>query len=418
VAGLLRASVGVGLIALVPMLFTQLEASGQPFLLRLVEVLAVLLPVAVASSLVLIGIGGADVLYALTRSFSHLSTRLMLLLLVSALGTVAWLSYVGPEGRRLLMWAVERGHLQDYIAPLQMLERYAGSHVGGIAGAVGLQLPFILLRAWRFGRNATDDLADLRRAFQRVAQGNLDEPVPVTGRDEVASMKRGFNQMLVLARERRLLETAFGRYVSPVLLERFKAERDRALGHSESRTATVVFADIRGFTALSAELAPEEVIGLLNSFMSVLIETVARYDGYINKFVGDAILVVWNAPLDQPDHLARALQCSSAMQQAIAEANAAGAFGARTIGMGVGINTGPLVMGQLGNERQAEFTVIGDTVNVASRTCGLAAPGQIALTAATRDLHLGVQPGEALRFTSLGKRELKGKGLVELVNYG
>jgi class 3 adenylate cyclase len=399
------------------MLFRAMEGSGQPFLLRLTGVLAVLLPVAVASSLVLLGIGAADVLYALTRSFSHLSTRLMLLLLVSALGTVAWIGYVGPEGRRLILWAVERGHLQDFIAPLQALETYAGKHVGGIAGAMALQLPFILLLAWRFGRNATDDLADLRRAFKRVAQGDLDQPVPVTGRDEVAAMKHGFNQMLVLARERRLLETAFGRYVSPLLLERFKAERDKALGHSESRTATVLFADIRGFTALSADLAPEDVIGLLNAYVAVLIETVARYEGYINKFVGDAILVVWNAPLDQPDHLARALQCASAMQQAIGEANAAGAFGAHTIGMGVGVNTGPLVMGQLGNERQAEFTVIGDTVNVASRTCGLATPGQIALTAATRDLYVGEHPEEQPRFTSLGKRELKGKGLVELVNY-
>ena len=174
---------------------------------------------------------------------------------------------------------------------------------------------------------------------------------------------------------------------------------------SESRVATLLFADIRGFTALSAAMSPEEVIGLLNRYMSILIEVVARYDGYINKFIGDAVLVVWNAPLDQPDHAARAARCAAAMQRALGRANAAGEFGSRTVGMGIGLNTGPLVIGQLGNERQAEFTVIGDTVNVASRACSHAAAGQVALTVAVRDACLAEDPAAGCRFESLGVRD-------------
>ncbi|MBN1771882.1 MAG: adenylate/guanylate cyclase domain-containing protein [Deltaproteobacteria bacterium] len=413
--GLLRAGLGAGLIAAAPQLFTLVETTSVPLVLEASRALAALMPVAVASGMVLVGIGAADVVYTLTAGFRHLSTRLMLLLLVSTVGTVAGLGLAGPEGRQLLLWVVERGHLEAWLAPLQVVERYAGSHVGGLADAFVLLLPFILLLAWRFGRNATNALADLGRAFRRVGRGDFDQAVSVQGRDEVAAMKVGFNQMLVLARERRFLETAFGRYLSPVLLERLKADRGGGLMASEARIATVLFADIRGFTAMSAAMSPEEVIGLLNRYVSVLIEVVARYDGYINKFIGDAVLVVWNAPLDQPDHAVRAVQCAVAMQRALDRANADGAFGARAVGMGVGINTGPLVIGQLGNERQAEFTVIGDTVNVASRACSHAAAGQVVLTGAVRDPYLARESGAAACFESLGLREIKGRGAMELL---
>ena len=192
--GLLRATVGAGFIAGMPLLFATLEAAAAPAAVAGARTLATLLPLAVAAGLVLVGIGVADVLYTLTAGFRHLSTRLMLLLLASSLGVVIWLSYAGPEGSQLLLWAVQRGHLEAWLAPLRVVEEQAGSHVGGIAGALVLQLPFILLLAWRFGRNATDALTDLGRAFQRVGRGDLDQPVPVHGRDEVAVMKVGFTE--------------------------------------------------------------------------------------------------------------------------------------------------------------------------------------------------------------------------------
>lgn len=415
IGGLVRAAAGAGLIAGAPRLFETLSTAAVPAVVEAAHALAALMPVAVASGMVLVGIGAADVVYTLTAGFRHLSTRLMLLLLVSAVGTVVGLSLAGPEGRQLLLWVVERGRLDAWLAPLRAMEEYAGSHVGGLASSLVLLLPFVLLLAWRFGRNATDALTDLGRAFQRVGRGDFEHPVAVRGRDEVAAMKAGFNQMLALARERRFLETAFGRYLSPVLLERLKADRGGGLMASEARIATVLFADIRGFTAMSAAMSPEEVIGLLNRYVSILIEVVARYDGYINKFIGDAVLVVWNAPLDQPDHAVRAVHCAVAMQRALDRANAEGAFGTRLVGMGVGLNTGPLVIGQLGNERQAEFTVIGDTVNVASRACGHALAGQIVVTGSVRDAYLAREPGAAACFASLGLREVKGRGPMELL---
>ncbi len=288
--------------------------------------------------------------------------------------------------------------------------------MGGVAGALSLELPFLLLLAWRFGRNATRGLKSLRQGFRRVEKGRLDSPVQVIGNDEVADMQRGFNRMLVAAQERQMLETAFGRYVSPLVLDQLRAHG--GMGHiaAERRVASVLFSDIRGFTAMSANLAPEAVIAILNAYMSSMIDCIARHDGYINKFVGDAIMVVWGAPLDQHDHALRAVQCAREMMRVLEDANARGGFAGHQLEMGIGVNTGELVAGNLGNARQVEYTVIGDTVNVASRACSAADAHQVAVTEevcdAVRAL-VGEDP-DALATTSKGLVPMKGKGEVEL----
>lgn len=414
IGGAARVLAALLLIGVVPGLFTTFADAPLPLLGRVVELSTALVSIAVAMSLVLLGLGVADLLYELTAGVRHLSTRLMVLLSFASLWTFFWLGTLGLSARQLLAWAIEQGHLETYVEGIEQLERlveaYTGGVIGSVAGLIGLELPFMLLLAWRFGRNATRGLSTLTSGFERVARGELDAPVPVEGNDEVADMQRGFNEMLSAARERRFLETAFGRYVSPVILERVKeAHEAGGLLQGERVEASVLFSDIRGFTAMSAELPPEQVISLLNAYMSRMIETIARYDGYINKFVGDAIMVVFNTPLAQPDHALRALACAAAMQEELSRANADGAFGDRALEMGIGINTGPVVAGNLGNTRQVEFTVIGDTVNVASRACSAAGSRQVAVTRAVLD-HAGVP----LATKSLGAVDLKGKGPTEL----
>lgn len=422
VGGALRVLLAVLLLGVVPGLFTTFDDAPLPLLGRVVELSTALLSIAVAMSLVFLGLGVADLLYDLTARFRHLSTRLMALLLFASLWTFFWLGTLGLSLRKLLAWAIEQGHLEAYVEGIEQLERvvdtYSGGILGGVAGVISLELPFTLLLAWRFGRNATRGLGELLRGFDRVAKGELESPVPVEGNDEVAEMQRGFNAMLEAARERRFLETAFGRYVSPVILERVKGAHEHGgLLQGERKDATVLFSDIRGFTAMSAELPPEQVISLLNAYMSRMIETIARYDGYINKFVGDAILVVFNAPIEQPDHALRALACAAAMQEELERANAARLFGERAFEMGIGINTGPVVAGNLGNARQVEFTVIGDTVNVASRACGIAGAREVAVTEAVLERAksaAGSRASAELSARSLGAVELKGKGPTEL----
>lgn len=411
-----RLLAGVALIAVVPAAYEIVSDLPLPLIGRLLELGTVALSIAVLAGLAVLSLGVADAIYLLTSRFRQLSTRLMVLLLVTATGTFLWLTFVGLQARAMLEWSIRAGHLEGYVNLFAWLSRSASVVLGGLAGAIGFQLPFVLVMAWRFGRRATHGLSVLRAGFDHVARGDYDHPVPVEGQDEFAAMQRGFNEMLESARERQFLERAFGRYVSPVVLDRLRRQKSGAMLAGERRVATVMFSDIRGFTAMSANLAPEQVIAVLNAYMSLMIETIARYDGYINKFVGDAIMVVFNVPLDQPDHALRALACARAMQRELAAANARGQFG-EALRMGVGVNTGSLVAGNLGNERQVEFTVLGDTVNVASRACGKAGSGEVVMTAAVweaakamAEAH-GVSP-PAVR--SLGEVELKGKGAVEL----
>ncbi|OGQ09157.1 MAG: hypothetical protein A2138_13550 [Deltaproteobacteria bacterium RBG_16_71_12] len=407
-----RVIVGVGAVALLPQLYGVLEHAPLPAIGRVVELTAIFLSIGVAAGMILVALGVADVLTATTARFRHVSTRLMALLLVTSAGSLLWLSFLGAQLQGLLEWAVAQGHLDSYQDALDRAQHLARSYLGVFAGAIGLELPFVLLLAWRFGQNATRGIDELREGFERVGDGDLDEPIAVDGNDEIADMQRGFNDMLRSARERRFLETAFGRYVSPAVLERLRGH-EGALA-PEQRVATVMFTDIRGFTKLSSELSPEQVIALLNRYMSMLIDVVSRHDGYINKFIGDAIVVVWNAPLDQPDHAARAVRCAREMHVELARANAERAFGDRAVEMGIGINTGPLVMGNLGNERVVEFAVIGDTVNVASRCCSQAKAKQIVCTPAVLEATAAHDAPARAGFTSLGPVELKGKGRVEL----
>ncbi|MBW2732481.1 MAG: adenylate/guanylate cyclase domain-containing protein [Deltaproteobacteria bacterium] len=411
-AALARLVLGALAVASVPTFFTIFARVPLPLVGRALEVGGVLVSVAVMAGLAIFALGAADLLYLATAGLRRFATRLMVLLLVSSLGTFVWLSLVGLKVHDLLMWAVERGHLKPYVQGIEWLSGAGSVYFGGLVGALGLELPFMLLFAWRFGRDATAGLDALRRGFARVGAGDFEEGVQVSGSDEVAEMQRGFNRMLEEARQRRFLERAFGRYVSPVVLAKLR-EQGGAFG-GERRLATVMFSDIRGFTAISAKLPPEQVIAVLNRYMSAMIDVIARYDGYINKFVGDAIMVVFNAPIDQPLHAARAAACALAMQSELACANARGDF--HEVGgleMGIGINSGPLVAGNLGNERQMEFTVLGDTVNVASRVCSHAKAHEVVVTAGSVD-ELGERARGLAQLGNLGAVELKGKGKVQL----
>jgi class 3 adenylate cyclase len=410
---MLRLTLGVGLMALVPVLVPVAGILEPGTLARGVADVGLALEVVVG--LLLGSLGLADLIYATTTPFKHLSLRLMMLLCVASTATIVIAGGVGNQVFEQLIAVLGRGHLAAHAGAIVAAFETA-KRQGGMVGALVLSLPPTLLLAWRFSQDATQGLEELRAGFARVARGDLASMLEVRGNDEVGDMQRAFNSMLLASRERHVLESAFSRYVSPVLLDRLRARAETTIRlPAERREATVLFSDIRGFTAMSASLPPEEVIGVLNAYMSLMIETIARYDGYINKFVGDAIMVIWNAPVDHPLHAYRAVVCAQAMMQELVKANDEGAFGPRKLTMGIGINTGPVIAGNLGNRRQVEFTVIGDTVNVASRACSHARPGQVIITRAVAS-HLEREGlSGRLPTDSLGPVTLKGKGDVELL---
>lgn len=259
-------------------------------------------------------------------------------------------------------------------------------------GLFWVALPILIAASFSFGlsgsfsRSLTAPISAAADALSRVSRGDLEVRLEESGRDELSTLARTFNQMTRGLKERAFLERAFGQYVAPSVLEALRQQNALALS-AERREASVLFADVRGFTAFSESTTPEDVLHVLNVYLEQVVEIVARHGGYLNKFIGDAVMVVFNAPMEHPDHADRVLRCARDIQQEVARLKAAQAFGAgREVRIGVGVNSGTLVAGTLGSDRRAEYTVIGDTVNTASRLCSAAKAGEILVGARTRAL--------------------------------
>ncbi len=182
-------------------------------------------------------------------------------------------------------------------------------------------------------------------------------------------------EMEAVTRER------FQRLLSPNLAEMVVSGKLKVEKGGESRVSTVLFADIRGFTALSETLSAAEVLQMLNEYFELMVEIVFRHEGTVDKFVGDAIMVLWGAPVTHADHALRAVRAALDMQAALVGYNKIRAvMGKPPIQVGIGINTGELVAGYIGSTLTMSYSVIGDAVNIASRLCSAAKGGEILIS--------------------------------------
>ncbi len=179
------------------------------------------------------------------------------------------------------------------------------------------------------------------------------------------------------------LKIMFSRYVAKQVVDKITSSEEITL-HGEKREISILFSDIRDFTLLAEQLGPTEVVATLNAYFSCMIDVIYKYEGTLDKFLGDGIMCIFGAPIDQPDHAVRAAWTALAMKGALIEFNKQQIMeGKPTLEVGIGINTGDAVVGNVGSEKRLEYTAIGDNVNLAARLQSIAAGGQILISEST-----------------------------------
>lgn len=175
-------------------------------------------------------------------------------------------------------------------------------------------------------------------------------------------------------RAKRRLTTLFGQYVPPELVDEMSRDPEHYTMEGRSAELTVLFADVRGFTALAETLPPDELAQLMNDYLSAMTDVIRAYRGTLDKYIGDAVVAFWGAPLADPQHARHAVEAALAMQAALSGVNQHFASrGWPALQVGIGINTGTMVVGDMGSRHRRAYTVLGDAVNLASRIQGLSA---------------------------------------------
>lgn len=243
-------------------------------------------------------------------------------------------------------------------------------------------------------------IRDLAEATERVAAGDYSQRLPVVQDDDLGALAGSFNRMQAGLAERERLQSAFGTYVDPLLASRLLEQGDDVFT-GERREVTVMFIDIREFTPYAEANTAEDTVARLNELFEIVVPAVVASGGHVNKFLGDGALAVFGAPNVLPGHADAALRTAIVIQGAVAERFAG------DLRIGVGINTGSVIAGTIGGGGKLEFTLIGDTVNVAARVEQVtkSTGDAILLTDHSRDALVDPPVGLVDR----GLHELKGK---------
>jgi class 3 adenylate cyclase len=239
----------------------------------------------------------------------------------------------------------------------------------------------------------------------------FDFPVVMARLEAQLALKREREATRRLAQDlevrNRFIQATFGRYLSDEVVGALLSSPEGLLLGGEQKKVTILMSDLRGFTALSEDLRPEQVVRLLNSYLGAMADVIFAQRGMIDEFVGDAILAIFGAPLSRADDARRAVACAVSMQLALGELNRRNQEqGLPRLEMGLAVHTGEVVVGNIGSERRAKYGVVGSPVNATSRIESFAVGGQILISeAALREAGPDVRVGERLLIEAKGTRE-------------
>ena len=258
--------------------------------------------------------------------------------------------------------------------------------VQGLFTFFGLLLifPALVSALTRVSFGVVERIAPLQDGFRTLARGEFEFEVGEGGAREFKELAHNFNLMVAQLHRGKRLERTFGQYVSPQLLERITATHGVSSIAGETRVGTVLFADIRGFTKMTEIHGAEVVVEVLNRYFGEVVPIIDAHEGYLDKFIGDEVFVVFNGPVDQPNHSEYAVRCALTILERVASLNQEGVFETvGGLGVGAGVATGSMVVGNVGSDQHLEYTVVGDTVNVAARLTGIAKAGEVLINTAT-----------------------------------
>ena len=302
-------------------------------------------------------------------------------------------SLIGPAGQRRLVLAasvaprvtayLER-NWDEALEPLRELQRLLG--VIGLAG-----FALAALAGYLIAEGVTASVGQLVQATRRLVQGDYAARVEIRQRDEIGQLGQAFNRMVEGLQEREKIRSVLRKAVSKEIADELLKRGQINLG-GEEKSVTVLFSDIRGFTTISEGLAPAELVAQLNAYFTKMAKAVEASRGVIDKYIGDAIMALFGAPLETAEDAVHAQRAALAMVAALDELNAERSRrGLPPWRNGIGLNTGRAVAGTLGSEDRWSYTVIGDAVNLSSRLEGLTKHYgvRILVSQATRDAGAG-----------------------------
>jgi adenylate cyclase len=270
----------------------------------------------------------------------------------------------------------------------------------------GLLLIGVLI-AFAFSARVTRPLRRLRIATNALAAGDLNARVELQTRDEVGDLSRAFNEMGESLSQKHRVESAFRRYVSDHVLRQVIDRPDAINLVGETREVSIMFVDVRQFTRLSEGLGAEGVVGFLNDAFEIITNCILEHGGTVDKYMGDAIMAYFGAPIETEDHVERAVAAAIAAQRAVQERNAKLEASGRPfirLAIGIAIHCGEVVVGNIGSERKMDYTAIGDAVNVASRLEKLAGERVILVTQCVAD-----RVRDRVQLEPRGTRQLEGR---------
>jgi len=276
----------------------------------------------------------------------------------------------------------------------------------------GLGIVLLLLAAVLVARSIGRPLRRMASETVKVADGDLDVDFSdIRSTDEVGQLARAFTRMTEGLKDRERIKDTFGRYLTQEVVKRLLESKDGLKLGGEIREISMMMSDLRGFTALSSTMDPEQVIRFLNRYLGKMVEIILDYRGIIDEIIGDGILSFFGAPEPLEDHSAQAVACALTMQAAMEEVNAANEKdGLPRLEMGVAVNTGEVVVGNIGSEKRTKYGAVGSQVNFTGRVESFTLGGQVLITRSTYE-----KLQDILRVRKVLEVEMKGmSGKVEL----